>query len=280
MRITWIKSFLVVWITCCCVGGCNRNANDPLARGWQRIGQSPLPNAPILYQAAHSPCVWTITETSGSIRITDHQAAITRPPRHEIRLDTPAGTLVGDDRGEYGGGLTLLGPNRAPVRQLLTDNVIQLLPVKSGALIVTGLLHLSIDRGALWLFYKDQGGRWSVKKIADLDGHPSAIYNKNGRTVIVTGHGVSRVNQKSGARETASLPFAQTYPNSVAEDTRGQIYIGMNAFVVRLIPTKTGYADEWFTKPRCLDGDAPGTSSRPPHSSSPLAGAEHSANRP
>ena len=201
--------------------------------------------------------MWTISETSGSIRITDHQAAITRPLRHEIRLDTPAGKLVGEDRGEYGGGLTLAGPNGAPVRQLLTENVVQLLPVKSGVLVVTGLLHLGVDRGALWLFYKDQREQWSINKIAELDGHPSAIYN-NRSTVIVTGHGVTLVNQESAAKEIASLPFAQTYPNSVAEDARGQIYIGMNAFVVQLIPTKTGYADEWFTKPHCLDREAPG----------------------
>jgi len=109
----------------------------------------------------------------------------------------------------------------------------------------------------LWLFYKDQGDRWSIRKIADLDGHPSAINNNNGRTVIVTSHGVSLVNQESGAKEIASLPFAQIYPNSVAEDIHGQIYIGMNAFVVRLIPTKAGYADEWFTKPHCLDSGPP-----------------------
>jgi hypothetical protein len=114
-----------------------------------------------------------------------------------------------------------------------------------------------VDRGALWLFYKDQREQWSINKIAELDGHPSAIYN-NRSTVIVTGHGVTLVNQESAAKEIASLPFAQTYPNSVAEDARGQIYIGMNAFVVQLIPTKTGDADEWFTKPHCLDREAPG----------------------
>jgi hypothetical protein len=245
-----IRTFVIACVTCCSMAGCKHTLDDPLARGWEKGGVAPAENAPILQQAAESPCVWVTANETGKIRITDqHKARITG---QEVRLQTSAGTLIGTNKGEYAGNLSLVGTNGTPIRPLLAENVLQLLPVKAGALVFTGLLHLSVENGAVWLFYKSHSGDWSIRKLADLDGTPRAVYENNGSVLVVTGHGISRVDQSLGVKEIASLPFAQTLPNSVAEDAQGRIYVGMNAFVVRFVPTDTGYVSEWFTKPGCL----------------------------
>jgi len=179
-------------------------------------------------------------------------ASLTHQQGQEIRLQTDAGTLVGTNKGEYVGSLSLAGPNGAFVKRLLAENVIQLLPVKSGVLVFTGLLHLDADQGSVWLYSKTSNNDWSIKKLFDLDGYPRVVYSDNGDILAVTGHGVSRVDQSLNLSKIASLPFAQTLPNSLSEDARGRVYIGMNALVVRLVPTKAGYTHEWFTRSECL----------------------------
>ena len=42
-------------------------------------------------------------------------------------------------------------------------------------------------------------------------------------------------------RQIASLPMMDVRPNSIAQDTRGDIYVGMNAFVVRVVSNRNGY---------------------------------------
>jgi len=124
-------------------------------------------------------------------------------------------------------------------------------PSPSGVLVLTGLLHLGIDGGAVWLFHKSSIGSWSITKITDLDGKPRAMSTEHGDVLVVGAHGVYRLDQALSLT-TISLPFQLTFTNSIAEDKSGKIYVGMNGFVVRLTPTKTGYSHEWFTKPECL----------------------------
>lgn len=233
------------WIT-----SCKRASDDPLAR-WEAISEEPAQNAILLQQAERSQCIWSVVQDAGTHHITIQQASHEPPKDHHVRLQTEAGVLVGTDNGEYGGGLILTDDKGVLTKRLIDTNVLQLLPSKSGVLVFTGLLHLGVDEGAVWLYSKGSDGNWSIKKIADLNGKPSVISSANGDVLAVGGHGVSRLDQALSLTEV-TLPFAQVFPNSIAEDAHGSIYVGMNAFVVRLVPAKTGYTHEWFTKPDCL----------------------------
>ena len=237
-------------IVFCCLGCWKGLSDDPLAR-WKAISDEPAKNAIILQQAERSPCVWKVAQDAKTRRITVQQAAHLASKEHEVRLQTEAGLLVGTDNGEYGGGLSLIEANGVQAKGLLETNVLQLLPSKSGVLVFTGLLHMDTDEGAVWLFSKSSDGKWSIKRLVDLNGKPSVISSENEDVLAVGGHGVYRLDQTLNLTEI-SLPFAQTFPNSVSEDVHGRIYVGMNAFVVRLVPSKTGYTHEWFTRSECL----------------------------
>jgi hypothetical protein len=243
-----LRSILLACVASCCVAGCR--SDDPLFH-WEVIPEEPLQNAIILQQAEESHCVWSVVQDAATGRIAIHQSVPGEPKERRVHLQTGAGVLVGTDNGEWGGGLSLVDANGVETKRVLDKNVIQLLPSKSGVFIFTGLLHLGRDEGAAWLYSKGSDGIWLIKKIADLDGKPNAASTVNGGALAVGGHGVYVLDQSLNLTEIV-LPFAQTRPNSISEDASGRIYVGMNAFVVRLTPTKTGYSHEWFTKSGCL----------------------------
>lgn len=245
-----VKSILLACVMCCCIVCCKRVSDDPLIH-WKAISEEPAENSIFLQQAEGSKCIWRVAQDAGTHRITIQQAAHLAPKEHQVRLQTEAGILVGTDNGEYGGSLSLTDANGVQTKRLLDKNVLQLMPSKSGVLVFTGLLHLGLDEGEVWLYSKSSDANWSIRKLADLNGKPSVISSENGNILAVGGHGVYRLDQALNLTET-SLPFYQTFPNSISEDAHGRIYVGMNAFVVRLVPTKTGYTHEWFTRSECL----------------------------
>jgi len=246
------KTVVVMLLVCCFLLSCKRLSNDPLAN-WEAITVEPAENAVILQQAAESPCVWKVGIDARTHHFKIETTANVLPKQgKEVRLQIGAGTLVGTNGGEYGGGLSLVDSDGTSAKSLLTENVIQLLPLNSGALVFTGILHLGEDKGAVWSYSKAGDHDWSIKKLADLDGSPRAIYSGDREVLAVTGHGVSQIGQTLNLTKIASLPFAQTLPNSISEDAQKRIYIGMNGLVVRLTQTKAGYKHEWFTKSGCL----------------------------
>jgi len=244
-------STLAACVAFCCIVSCNRSSDNPLTR-WEAIPEEPAQNAMLLQQAERSQCVWRVAQDTGTRHITIQQTEHEPLKEHQLRLQTETGVLVGTDNGEYGGSLILTDDKGVLTKHLLDRNVLQLLPSKSGVLVFTGLLHLGVDEGAVWFYSKGSDGNWSIKKIADLNGKPRVVNSINGNVLAVGGHGVYRLGQALNLTEI-SLPFAQVFPNSITEDVRGNIYVGMNGFVVRLVPAKTGgYSHEWFTKLGCL----------------------------
>jgi hypothetical protein len=229
---------------------CKRTSDDPLTH-WTTIAGEPAENAIILQQAQGSQCVWRVAQDADTRRITIQQTVRRAYEVHQVRLQTEAGLLVGTNNGEWGGSLSLTDANGIQMKRLLDKDVLQLLPSKSGVLVFTGLLHLEADEGAVWLYSKGSDGNWSIRKIADLNSKPNAVSSNNGGALAVSGHGVYRLDQALNLTEIP-LSFAQTLPNSISEDVHGRIYVGMNAFVVRLVPARTGYTQEWFTRPGCL----------------------------
>jgi len=236
-----------------CVLSCQRISDDSLSGNWKAIAAYPAADALVLQQAAKSNCIWKVSRDAKSSRIKVEQASkFSRERGLTSRLQTDTGILVGTDRGEYGGSLVLTDVKGTRVKTLLSESVVQLMPVQSGTLVFTGLLHLSADHGAVWLYAKDSKGSPAIRKLFDLDGDPRAISSEGKDILVVTGHSAYRIDQGLNLFEMALLPLAQTLPNSVSEDFHGRIYLGMNAFVVRLVPATTGYTHQWFTKPGCL----------------------------
>ena len=168
----------------------------------------------------------------------------------EIRVQTPNGTLVGTNRGEWGGTLMLSKGKGDPPEKILDGDVLQIIPAREGFLIVTG--SLPSNEGALWLYSKSINQEWTIEKKADLHGYPLAAYETTSGIWLANGDSIYLLDDKFKVQNHNDMPWLQLHPNSIAADNSGAVYVGMQAFVVRLTPTGTGYMREWFVGDGCL----------------------------
>jgi hypothetical protein len=220
-----------------------------LARGWQRIGVEPLAGSIFLQQGEESDCIWQVNQAAQKVTVSRVSTAVYDRADNE-RIQTAGGVLVGEDHGEWGGSLSLLETNGGPPRLILDKNVVQMLQMKSGILVVTG--DLPANEGSIWLYSITNGREWSIEKRAELSGYPRVIGRSNSGILLVNADGVFLVDDSLKVQKLAELPLFDVRPTSVAEDADGTIYIGMKAFVVRLVPNRTGYTHEWFAGAGCL----------------------------
>lgn len=135
-------------------------------------------------------------------------------------------------------------------RKILDKNILQMIALENGVAVITG--YLPANEGSVWLYTKVNGSNSTIQKKADLNGYPKVVGRGDNRILLVYGNGVSVVDSDFNNRLISRLPIINVQPNSVAQDATGSIYVGMNAFVVRLVPGRAGYSQEWFTQRACL----------------------------
>lgn len=231
-----------------CATGCKRSELDGFHSNWKKLPRSPLADSYYLRQAEVSSCTWYV-QANGD-RITIHRVpkrSLQRP--RESRLQFAGGTLVGEDRGEWGGSLSVLeDPKRTP-REILSKNVLQMFAMRNGVAVITG--DLPANEGSVWLYSFNENHGWSIQKKAALHGFPEVIGKSGERMLLTYGDAVS-IMDDFHERQIAALPLMETRPNSIAQDAKGDIYVGMNAFVVRLVFDRNGYSQQWFTQRDCL----------------------------
>jgi hypothetical protein len=235
---------LVVGGTC----GCKRSELDSIRSNWTKLPLSPLVDSYDLQQAATSPCTWYV-HAEGD-RITIQRISMTSLQRPvESRLQFAGGTLVGENRGEWGGSLLVQEKSNGTPREILSKNVLQMYPMRDGVVVVTG--RLDANDGSVWMYSEVAGHGWQISEKAGLHGYPKTIGKNGDRMLFAYGDSVSTM-EDFRERQIATLPLLGTYPNSIAQDAKGNIYIGMNGFVVRLLSDRSGYTQQWFTQRECL----------------------------
>jgi len=227
--------------------GCKQSELDSSHSNWKKLQFSPKAGAILLQEAETSPCVWNVQAEGDRVTIQRVSTQSLQRP-HELRTQFAGGTLVGEDRGEWGGSLTVLdGSNQSP-RNILSKNVLQMFPVRDGVAVITG--DLPRNEGSVWLYSNAEGHGWSIRKEAELHGYPKVIGKSGDRILLAYGDAVA-ILKDFNERQIAALPLLEIWPNSLAQDAKGDVYVGMNAFVVRLVSDRNGYSQQWFTQPDC-----------------------------
>lgn len=247
MNVRWRTSvglILAVW----CTTGCKRSVPCP-NRGWEKLRVSPVAGAEVLKKAAVSPCTWRV-EPDG-INVTVHGISGRKYERpHDLRLQSAGGMLIGEDRGEWVGSLSVVDASGGKPRTILHKNVLKMYSSRNGAVVIAG--DLPANEGSIWLFAKAAGRDWSIEKKTDLSGYPRAIGQSGDDILLAYGDGVSVVDSGFKEHRIANLPLLEISPNSIARVEKSDIYVGTNAFVVRLALGTNGYSQEWLTEQVCL----------------------------
>lgn len=209
---------------------------------------SPSTGAIFLEQAKTSPCTWYVLDKGSTVTIQRVSILTINLPR-ESRVQFAGRTLVGEDRGEFGGSLSVSASSNQTTREILSKNVLQMFPMRDGVTVITG--DLPSNEGSVWFYSKGGNNGWSIQKKANLHGYPRITGKRGDRLLFAYGDAVSTM-ENFNERQIAPLPLLDVHPNSIAQDAKGDIYVGMNAFVVRLVPAPNGYSPQWFTQGDCL----------------------------
>ncbi len=231
-----------------CAAGCKHSELDSFRSTWKKLSANPLEGSYYLQQAKTSSCKW-------EVKALDDQIAILRVPVRSVQspdtlqLEFAGGTLVGENRGEWGGSLLVKENGNGNSREILSENVLKMYPMRDGVVVVTG--RLDANEGSVWLYSEAAGHSWQINRKAHLHGYPRTIGKKGDRILFAYGDAVSMM-EDFRERQIATLPLLETYPNSIAQDANDNIYIGMDGFVVRLLSDRQSYSQQWFTRPECM----------------------------
>lgn len=103
----------------------------------------------------------------------EHRSPTRQVPHVALRVDN--GWLAGSNRGEWGGELVFIADDGTQ-RILLHENVEDIYVMGDQAIALTGLAHLSSNRGVVHALFRDELGDWSTRPWRALPGAPATSW--------------------------------------------------------------------------------------------------------
>jgi hypothetical protein len=215
--------------------------------GWVAT-RPPLPESDGAMCANAAMDVW-------SVRLSpDSDAVVILPAGAERMADTvrvDGGQLIGTNHGEFGGDVLWYPLGGSPVR-VAQANLHHFVEIRDTIWGLIGLAHLSLNEGQLVRFDRTASG-WQMTPVRDLAAAPEAFVRLPHDSLLVLAMGrVLRLSPDHGVEVLRSnRVWIYTYPQSIARDRRGVIYLGMRSAVARLTPQASGYAEDWLVPAEC-----------------------------
>lgn len=170
-----------------------------------------------------------------AVRVVDGKLEITKAvyqKKHELTI--LGGTLVGTNRGEWGGELTF-EPERKELEQQLIKkgNIVSIFEFRHHIYFVEGLAHLSINEGVLY-DVKYEYDKFVYNKLFDFEDAPEAITTTDSK-ILIAGHQNFYVIENEKKQVVFKDMFWRSlYPNSIAYFNDRQIYVGMRGGIAEL----------------------------------------------
>jgi len=229
--------------------------------GWVRIE----PSEERVRCANHSRDEWRIAIERGAARISK---ATTREPdsgpplpfelpklqevrgrRHVLAVD--GGFLIGFDAGEWGGSLYWFSRDGGKHAKLGGENVHGLVALgPDTALAIEGLAHLTLSEGAVrWLERKQ--GSFADAGVTKLPDAPSTHVLAGDVVYVLTTGSLVRVSRDRRATVVQPVSTAGLYPDSMAIDASGTLWVGMRQLVLRLAPDRERFSETWLVREDC-----------------------------
>jgi len=170
--------------------------------------------------------------------------------RHSLAVAD--GFLVGYDAGEWGGALYWVAADGKTHTEIAKENVrgVFVYGDADTAVAFEGLAHMGIDEGAVrWLKRAPNG--WTTDTVGKLDGVPQAIVAAPDAFYAITLESLVRIRFDHTIDTIQKVTTQGLYPDSMAVDATGQLWIGMRQFVLRLTPAGGTYTAQWLVEARC-----------------------------
>lgn len=232
-----------------------------LPPGWVTI----QPTSERLRCANHARDEWRISIEQGAARIEEaaRREPDTGPPlpfslpndpdfrgrRHTVAF--AGGFLVGFDAGEWGGALFWFSADGSRRQRVVGQNVRGLVPIGADAVLsIEGLAHLSLSFGYVHRIERAHGAVTVTRATALPDAPQTYVATADGVYILTTSRLVRLAHD---LQQTAVQPVTTPglYPDSMAIDARGALWIGMRQLVLRLSPARGRFTETWLVRQDC-----------------------------
>jgi hypothetical protein len=161
------------------------------------------------------------------------------------------GWLVGTDAGEWGGRLSWVNEDGSEIKELMNENIRGIARIDSEVLVLGGLAHLTMDEGKIWKLGTDEKGAIKAALLKDLGSQPQGFVVKDKDLLVALNNKFLRVSLSGDTKIFNETGFNSFYPNSMAIDQSGVVYVGARHFVVRFVPIGDSYREEWLAPQDC-----------------------------
>jgi hypothetical protein len=224
----------------------------------------------------NATCEWEVYLAQGTVK------ARTRSPSHDniprsLRLQLPHpmgngdrtfarrlgdGWLVGLNKGEFGGGVWWFDPASDNPQQLSSALPVAFLDASVGLLVPVAVE--GEPRSEILVVELAPNGRVHTRTWAAIDGSPTAASVDKTDVVIATDLGMIRIDQAAKARRIDKTDLRGLYPNSMAIDAHGRIFVGMRFAVATFDPDHGVLRERWLVHSSCREWQrAPGDDAAP-----------------
>jgi hypothetical protein len=202
--------------------------------------ETPTPTGDAWAAANHHLVDYVIANDAGKPAIKEVKGL--RQPR-EIKVAFNGNTLIGENKGEWGGSLSVVNQDGTK-RILIPENIVQLIQEEDELFVFTGLAHLFSAQGAIYKVTHDKAGV-KAEKVTLLPGAPQVVVTeRNDRGyfgfLIVTNDGLVRFTPKYLDLKVLAIDqfWSGLYPTS-AQLVDNQLMIGMRSGVA-VVSTAAG----------------------------------------
>lgn len=131
-----------------------------------------------------------------------HVEGVSSPRSPDFVVPVPDGWLAGADVGEWGGSLVHFGSDGLAT-PLVEENAKAIHRVGDTLVLVTGLAHLSLNRGALYQLRMDPVSGWQARMWRRLPGAPTSSMLVESGELLVNGYGGSILVRADGSMRMA-----------------------------------------------------------------------------
>lgn len=238
---------LVVLLLCFGSAIYAQDAGEPPAPGWVPYHR---PTEDERLCANYSKQEWNVALNSDKSGVVISKQNDDRINQHVLKVRD--GRLVGENNGEWGGGLWWVSKDGRRRTRLLRKNVYGYVKTSTGVLVITGLRHRGANEGDVWRYIDRPGQKKRAEHLLDLGWAPLTFTQDSPDSVLVlTSDGFVRVHPDGRLETLYRRVYGILYPDSIAISPNGVIHVGMRHFITRLTPSAGTYKEEWFVPANC-----------------------------
>lgn len=149
-------------------------------------------------------------------------------------LKTASGTLIGVNRGEWGGQLTFKPSDPAKKAiDVKKGNIKFIFKFKNKIYFIEGLAHLSYSGGAIFEL-DTTGNKFSFTQLVDFEDAPEAFTIYKDKFLIATHKNFYIVKDLKKELVFKETFWSSLYPNSIAALDDRNVFLGMRSGIIKL----------------------------------------------